>query len=123
MLTRRALFAVTVCSLAFFLCPFLHGQATGSISGTVSDPTGAVVSGAKVTITAQAIGFTRESRTDDTGHYLIPLLPVALYTVRVELQGFQAAEDKDVRLQVDERRELDFKLAPASVQSAVEVTA
>ena len=117
------MFAVSVCSLALFLRPFVYGQATGSISGTVSDPTGAVVSGAKVTITAQAIGLARESKTDDTGHYLIPLLPVALYTVRVELQGFQTAEDKDVRLQVDERRELDFKLAPASVREAVEVTA
>ena len=123
MLTRRGLLAAVVCSLALFLCPFLHGQATGSISGTVSDPTGAVVSGAKVTITAQAIGLTRESKTDETGHYLIPLLPVAHYTVRVELQGFQTAEDKDVRLQVDERRELDFKLAPASVRETVDVSA
>src|SRR5271169_6427914 len=123
MLTRRGLLAAVVCSLAFFLCPFLHGQATGSISGTVSDPTGAVVSGAKVTITAQAIGLTRESKTDETGHFLIPLLPVAHYSVRVELQGFQTAEDKDVRLQVDERRELDFKLAPASVRETVDVTA
>jgi Carboxypeptidase regulatory-like domain len=123
MLTRRALFAAVVCSLVFFFCPSLHGQATGSISGTVTDPTGAVVSGAKVTVAAQAIGLTREARTDDTGHYLVPLLPVAYYTVRVEQQGFQAAEDKDVRLQVDERRELNFTLAPASVQQAVEVTA
>ena len=123
MLTRRALFAAMVCSLAFFLSPLLHGQATGSISGTVSDPTGAVASGAKVTVTAQAIGLTRESKTDDTGHYLIPLLPVAHYAVRVELQGFQPAEAKDIRLQVDERRELDFTLSPASVQTAVEVAA
>jgi hypothetical protein len=106
-----------------FLCPSLHGQATGSISGTVSDPTGAVVSGAKVTVSAQAIGLSRDAKTDDTGHYLVPLLPVARYTIRVELQGFQTAEDKDVRLQVDERRELNFTLAPASVQQAVEVTA
>ena len=123
MLTRRTWFAVIVGSLVSFLCPVLHGQATGSISGTVSDPTGAVVSGAKITVTAEAIGLNRESKTDETGHYLIPLLPVAHYTVRVELQGFQAAEAKDIRLQVDERRELDFNLAPASVREAVEVTA
>ena len=65
MLSSRPLFAAIVCSLALFLCPFLHGQATGSISGTVSDPTGAVVSGAKVTITAQAIGLSREAKTDE----------------------------------------------------------
>src|SRR5579864_9195314 len=123
MLARRPLFAAVVCSFLLFLCPSLHAQATGSISGTVTDPTGAVVSGAKLTVAAQAIGLTREARTDDTGHYLVPLLPVAHYTVRVEQQGFQAAEDKDVRLQVDERRELNFTLAPASVQQAVEVTA
>jgi carboxypeptidase family protein len=76
-----------------------------------------------VTVSAQAIGLSRDAKTDETGHYLVPLLPVAHYTVRVELQGFQTAEDKDVRLQVDERRELNFTLAPASVQQAVEVTA
>src|SRR5437879_11632667 len=108
---------------AVFYSPVVYGQATGSFSGTVSDKAGAVVSGATVKATSQGTGVSREAKTDDSGHYLIPLLPVAMYTIRVESQGFGAAEQKDVRLQVDEHRELDFSLTPASVTTAVEVNA
>src|SRR5438552_3281391 len=122
MLTKRKLI-VAVSSLLFSISPVVYGQATGSFSGTVSDKAGAVVSGATVKATSQGTGVSREAKTDDSGHYLIPLLPVAMYTIRVESQGFGAAEQKDVRLQVDEQRELDFALSPASVTTAVEVSA
>src|SRR6202022_2574495 len=56
-------------------------------------------------------------------HYLMPLLPIGDYTIRVESHGFAPVEQKDVRLQVDEHRELDFTLAPASVTQAIEVSA
>jgi Carboxypeptidase regulatory-like domain len=121
MLDKRAL--LVLCSLVFVVCPLLHGQATGSFSGTVSDKAGAVISGATVKATAQETGLSRETNTDDSGHYLIPLLPVAHYTIRVDSQGFQANEQNDIRLQVDEHREVDFSLAPASVTSTVEVNA
>jgi hypothetical protein len=61
--------------------------------------------------------------TGDKGEYVIPLLGVGTYNVRVELAGFQAAEAHDIVLQVDEHRELDFKLSTATVQTTVEVTA
>jgi len=99
------------------------GQATGSFSGTVTDSTGSAVPGAKVTVTVPATGLTRTSNTNGSGEYIIPLLGVATYNVKVEQQGFSAATADDVRLQVDERRELDFKLSPATVQTTVEVSA
>jgi hypothetical protein len=117
------LLAAVVCLLVLVACPCLYGQATGIISGTVSDATGSAVAGAKVVVTAPAMGVTRDSTSDESGHYLVPLLPVANYTVHVEFTGFQPAEQKDVRLQVDEHREVDFKLVPASVKETVEVTA
>src|SRR2546425_8166861 len=123
MLTKRTLFVVVFCSLVFSICPLLYGQANGSFLGTVSDKTGSVLTGAKVTVTSQGTGVSRESKTDDSGHYLIPLLPVAFYTIRVEAPGFQAGEQKDIRLQVDEQREVDFILAPGSVTESVEVSA
>jgi carboxypeptidase family protein len=123
MLSKRALLVVLWFSMVFCLCPLLYGQANGSFSGTIADKTGSVISGATVKVTSQGTGLVREAKTDDTGHYLIPLLPVAFYTVQVEFQGFQTALEKDVRLQVDEHRELNFTLAPASVQSTVEVSA
>ena len=88
MLTKKALLVV-FCSLVFPICPLLYGQATGSFSGTVTDKTGSVVTGAGVKATAQATGITRDSKTDDTGHYLMPLLPIGNYTVRVDSPGFR----------------------------------
>src|SRR6202158_4440081 len=122
MLTRKALLVAVLCSV-FSLCPLLNGQANGSLSGTVSDKTGSVISGATVKITSQGTGITREVKTDGSGHYLAPLLPVSIYTIRVESQGFQTTEQKDIRLQVDEQREVDFSVNPASVSSTVEVSA
>src|ERR1700684_2080129 len=107
MLHKRALLVlvVFVFSLTFSICPLLYGQANGSFSGTVSDKAAAVVAGATVKATSQDTGLSREARTDDSGHYLIPLLPVAHYTIRVESQGFAPSQQKDIRLQVDEQRE------------------
>src|SRR5216684_3461302 len=119
---RKALLVAVLCSVCS-LCPLLYSQANGSLSGTVADKTGSVISGATVKITSQGTGATREVKTDGSGHYLAPLLPVAIYTIRVESQGFQITEQKDIRLQVDEQREVDFSLNPASVSSTVEVSA
>lgn len=122
MLTRKSLILLACC-FVMLACTQMFGQATGSLAGTVSDKTGSVITGAKVTITSQGTGVARDAKTDDSGHYLVPLLPVAFYTVRVEAQGFQTTEQKDIRLQVDEHREVDFTMAPASVASTVEVSA
>ena len=122
-MNKKSLLVGAFCSLVLSICPHLYGQATGSFSGTVSDKAGAVISGATVKVTSQDTGLSREAKTDDSGHYLVPLLPVAHYSIRVESQGFQTNEQKDIRLQVDEQRELDFALAPASVTSTVEVNA
>src|SRR5258708_215480 len=120
---RKLLCAFFVLTLSLCFAAGGWGQATGSFSGTVTDKSGSVISGASVTATSQGTGVARTSKTDEAGHYLIPLLPVAIYTLRVEFQGFQTVERKDVRLQVDEQRELDFALAPAAVATSVEVSA
>jgi hypothetical protein len=122
-LNKRALFAGVVCSFVLSICPTLYGQATGSFSGTVSDKGGAVIAGATVQAISQDTGLARDAKTDDSGHYLIPLLPVSFYKIHVESPGFQTTEQKDIRLQVDEHREIDFTLAPASVSTSVEVEA
>ena len=118
---RNALLIVIVLILS--VCPLLYSQANGSFSGTVTDKTGSVVAGASVKITSQETGVSREAKTDDTGHFLVPLLPVSTYVIHVEAQGFQTTEQKDLRLQVNEQREVNFAVAPASVSSTVEVSA
>src|SRR5713226_2001504 len=122
MLKRKALLVAVLCSV-FSLCPLLYSQANGSLSGTVADKTGSVISGATVKITSQGTGVTREVKADGSGHYIAPFLAVSIYTIRVESQGFQTTEQKDIRLQVNEQLEIDFTLNPASVSSTIEVSA
>jgi hypothetical protein len=122
MLKNKVLLLAVLCSV-FSLCPLLYSQANGSLFGTVADKTGSVIAEATVKIASQETGLTRDAKTDGSGHYLVPLLPVAHYTIRVESQGFQTTEQKDIRLQVDEQREIDFALNPASVSATVEVNA
>src|SRR5579871_4992369 len=123
MTSKNRLFAVCFSTLICLVSPLLYGQATASFTGTVTDKANAVISGANVRVTSQSTGLTREAKTDGSGRYLIPLLPVSFYTIRVEAQGFAPVEQKDARLQVDEQRELNFTLQPASVSTTVEVNA
>src|ERR1700730_2638830 len=119
----RTCLIIPSCALALSLSPMLYGHTTGSLSGTVFDKSGSSITGATVTTTSQGTGVVRLASTDDVGHYLIPLLPIGRYTMHVEFAGFQSVNSKDVRLQIDEARQLDFTLAPASVVSQVEVLA
>src|SRR5208282_3910208 len=118
----KILLLPVICVLALMISPDMHGQATGSFSGNVIDKSGSAVPGATVVATSEGTGLARDGKTDNTGHYLIPLLPVGTYTVRVDAAGFQSAETKDLILQVDEARELDFSLVPATVVTTVAVT-
>src|SRR5580698_10488982 len=118
----KAFFLPVVCILAIMIPSVLRGQATGSFSGNVIDKSGSAVPNASVAVTSQATGLERDAKTDSAGHYLIPLLPVGTFNIRVDATGFQSAESKDLRLQVDEARELDFSLVPATVVATVEVS-
>ena len=119
---HKTLFLFAVSVLAIFIAPALRGQAAGSFSGNVLDKSGSAIPGATVAITSDATGLERDAKTDDAGHYLVPLLPVATYTVHVTASGFQTAESRNLHLQVDEARELDFSLSPATVVTTVAVT-
>ena len=119
----KALLFVVVCVLAIMIAPSARGQATGSFSGNLADKSGGAIPSATVTVTAQETGQVRTTKTDSTGHYLVPLLPVGLFTVKVDAAGFNSAETKDLRLQVDEARELDFTLVPKTVVETVAVEA
>lgn len=120
---QKTRFVLLLCSLVCVGSSLLRGQSTAGFSGTVTDNAGAVISGANVKVISQGTGLTREAKTDDSGHYIVPLLPVAFYTIHVEAPGFGPAEQRDIRLQVDEQRELNFSLRPASVSTSVEVNA
>jgi len=101
----------------------LRAQAVGEIVGTVADPSGAVIPGAKVTAVRIDTGVSRSTVSGSAGTYTIPNLVVGTYAVRAEAKGFQTGVANSITLDVSQQREVDFKLALAGVQSTVEVTA
>jgi len=100
------------------------GQAVyGSIIGTVTDPQGAAVSGAKVTVTNERKGTKDETTTNDTGNYSVTHLVPDTYTVRVEASGFKASEQKAVVVNADAAARVDLQAQVGSTSESVEVTA
>ncbi|MDX2149511.1 MAG: carboxypeptidase-like regulatory domain-containing protein [Bryobacteraceae bacterium] len=96
---------------------------TGRMSGTVTDATGAVIPGAKITIINEATKLARTATTDPDGFYVVPNLPVGNYTVTAELQGFKKSERTGNNLVADGRLAVDFRLQIAGVEASIEVTA
>jgi hypothetical protein len=121
-LPMRSLLPVVLVALS---CPAsFFGQAiTGTIVGTIYDPTGAVVAGARLTVTNQATGISVERRSDELGNYIVPYLTPGLYRVQVEHPGFRTAISSDVRIQVHATTRLDFTLEPGAVTESVTVEA
>src|SRR5690242_21133323 len=79
----------------------------GTILGTVSDPNGAVVGGAKVIAKNTSTGLERSTTTDEAGNYTIPELPVGTYEVRVEQTGFTTGVVSGVAVAVASERRID----------------
>jgi len=109
---------------AAFLCVLVQAQTTStSILGTVTDASGAVVPGAKVTVLHVKTGVKREDVTSSTGDYSFPLLDVGEYDVTVEASGFRAEVRRNVILEINEKRRVDFSLQVGQTTERVEVTA
>src|SRR5882724_10519840 len=103
---------------------FAQGGATGAITGTVQDQTGAVVANAEVRIVNQDTGtVTRSTKTDAGGTFTATLLPVATYTINVSSSGFREAKFPDIAVRVTETTRMVAKLVPLQVLEKVEVQA
>src|SRR5438309_9027517 len=117
------------CWLAIFVVcllgqAFAQGGATGAITGTVQDQSGAVVANADIRIINQDTGtVTRITKTDATGSFYATLLPVATYTVQIANAGFREAKIPDVAVRVTETTRMTAKLVPLQVLEKVEVHA
>ena len=115
-------------SLCFALI-ILFGVSTGlaqfssGVEGTLHDSSGAVVPGAKVTVTDTRLNVTKTSITSDAGYFRIDSIAASTYTIQIVAQGFQTFQEKGLTLQVGEMRTLSPSLQPGSVTSEVTVTA
>src|SRR4030095_5399897 len=97
-------------------------QTFGQIAGVVTDTSGAVMPGATVTVTNTQTNQVRTAVTNSTGSYVFPNQLPGVYTVKVEVQGFQTKVANNVELQVQQTARLDFSLELGNVEVAVEVT-
>ena len=96
-------------------------SATGQITGTVKDPSGAVIARVKVTVANSQTGLRRQALSSDEGNYVVPLLPVGSYSVTAEQAGFRTAKRSDIRLNVDQVVRVDLSMAVGEVTETVEV--
>lgn len=92
----------------------------GSITGTVTDPQGAVVSGAHIKVTELNTSVTRTDTTNGAGQFNVPSLPPATYSVTVEAQGFKSY-DQNIVLLADQIRDMDVKLEVGATTQRVTV--
>ena len=99
-----------------------QGVATADLSGTVTDPNGAVVAGAQVSLRDEARAFERTTVTDDEGAYQFLLVPPGRYTLTVEAKGFTKLVNTGVVLTIGQSAELPVALKVAGAEAVVEVT-
>jgi hypothetical protein len=98
-------------------------QITGSIRGTVQDPSGALVQGATVSARQTETGLTRTATTDPSGAYVLLELPVGHYELQVEAKGFQKYMQQGITLNVNETATIPVHLAVGAESQILEVNA
>jgi Carboxypeptidase regulatory-like domain/TonB dependent receptor-like, beta-barrel len=104
---------------AISLLPALGQTVTGSITGLVTDPSGAVVAGATVAAQNIATGVTTTAQTNGAGAYTIRFLPVGQYTVSVQAKGFATAKVDQFALEIDQTAKLNIGLKIGASETTV----
>ncbi|HZT31874.1 MAG TPA: carboxypeptidase regulatory-like domain-containing protein [Bryobacteraceae bacterium] len=113
---QAAFFGLAACGLMF-------AQGTASLQGTITDPTGAVVPAAKVTVTQVNTRLTRTVASNAQGNYLIPGLAPADYTLSVEAPGFRTFTRKGITLLTDQSATVSVTMELGQASEAVTVEA
>src|SRR5262249_35605963 len=123
--TRGALRGLFVSLLVFVVVSATAGAqvTTAAIVGKVADATGAVVPGAQVTVTNLGTNIARSVVANETGDYVVNLLPVGRYSVRIEVPGFKAFTVGELILVAGDRARVDAKLEVGQTSETVSITA
>lgn len=122
-LLKISFFAVLAVGLIFAAAPCVQGQASSSLSGVVTDPSGAAVTGAAITVRDANTGVDRATTSGDNGRYQVLDLPVGDYTIVVRKAGFSVEMRTGVLLAVGQGATADIRLQVAGVQEQVTVDA
>lgn len=121
-MTFTKLFAVALLVFALACISFAQGGATGAITGTVQDPSGGVIAGAKVNIVSAATGQSvRQLSTDSSGAFTATLLPVQTYSIEISAPGFATTRYSGVAVRITETTRMSSTLQVAKIKEVVEV--
>ncbi len=120
---KHLLWMLYVCALACFLRVPANAQAvTGTVLGTVTDASGAVVGGAKVTLTEMNTQVARNAQTNTSGNYTFPDVPEGTYSISVEASGFKKDIRQNIGVAVNTTARVDVQLQLGNISQSVEVT-
>jgi hypothetical protein len=117
----KSFFALCALVLTATLLPAQSDR--GAITGTVSDPTGALVPGAKIVLLNVDTDSRSETVATSTGNYTLPALPVGNYTLKVEHEGFSGYQQTGIRVQVAVTARIDVVLQVGSSTQSISVAA
>ena len=105
------------------LAALSFGQTSGTIQGTVTDDTGAVIPGAQVVVSSIETGLESSVSTNEVGFFTVPGLNQGLYSVTCSSEGFASKEFPEVRLEVQQTMRIDCAMTVGSITETVEVSA
>ena len=114
-------FALCLLVLSFFSVMVKAQSATATLSGTVTDEAGAVISGVNIAVINLAQNFQRSTTTNEEGMFVVNSLPPGNYLVKAEHAGFNTAELKDVILNVNDQRAIKLYLKVGNISQTVEI--
>jgi hypothetical protein len=111
--------------LSLVIAALVFGQAsfTGAILGTVTDPSGAAVTSARLTVTNMATNESVRASSDAAGNYFVPNLRPGTYSIAIEASGFKRFRQDQIPLQIDQIVRVDASLAIGLTSEVIEVTA
>ncbi len=115
--------ALQLWAASLLLAAASFAQTTGTIQGTVTDDTGAVIPGAEITVLSTETGAASAVTTNEVGFYTLPGLNQGLYSVTCSSEGFASKEFAEVRLEVQQTMRIDCAMTVGSVTETVEVSA
>jgi hypothetical protein len=122
-MTKRWVLSLVVCMIVALASTAAFGQAVfGNIVGTATDPQGAAVPNANVTVTSQTKNTSVTATTNESGNFSVTHLIPDVYTVKIESSGFKTFEQKDVPVFADGTQRVDCQFSVGSTNETLEVT-
>jgi hypothetical protein len=120
---KRSIMSLVLLGLLFWIPPIFSQGTTSRVTGVVTDPTGAVVPEAVVTLTNEATRVSYTTRTTSAGTYVFDSIPIGTYTVTVEKEGFKRFVSTGNVLTIGQPMTVNVRLEVGQIAEAVEVTA